>query len=186
MGEQNAGSSIATLTENPTGSRFTLFNTASRMQSTLGWSVRGGVRVYGPLYVEGALGRTSPTLRTTISSDTENATGTPTGELSRTLFSGSLRLDLERLAFAGRKATPFLLAGGGRLRMSQGEFEETGNEFHAGLGLRHRTFGFPRGPVKAIGLRLEGILTWARSGFDFEGQGRRTLSQGDLSLAVWF
>jgi hypothetical protein len=186
LGEQPAGSAQATLTENPSGNRFIFFNTTSRLESAFGWSVRGAVRVYGPFYVEGAFERTSPTLSTTINADAESATGTPTADLARSVLSGSVRLDLEKLAFDQRKAVPFVLAGGGRLSVSQGGFEDTGSEIHTGVGLRHRTFNRAKGPVKAIGLRLEGLLAWHKGGIDFEGEGGRTLGQADLSLVLSF
>jgi hypothetical protein len=185
IGGHPAGAATATLTENPGGGRFTLFDTATRVEQATGYALRLAARVAGPIVLEGGFQRTHPAIETTVTRDAEGSGATLTGRLSRSVLEGSLRLDVEPLGFLSRRVVPFVLAGGGRLAEAEQGHEQIGHAFHAGMGLQGRVLS-TRGVLRGIGLRVEGRLSWRSGGFDLVDDKRRSVGGVGASLCLFF
>lgn len=170
------GSSIASETQNqPGGGAFTLFRTESRFEPASGVEARLGVRLLQWLAMEGGLNYASPTLRTTIDQDAENAQIPQIRErLSQYVFDASAVVLVTQAAFAGGRGVPFVLGGAGYLRQLDEErvLAETGRLFHAGGGLKYRLVSRSRGWPKGLGIRGEGRWVIREGGVDFADERR--------------
>ena len=107
-------------------------------------------------------------LSSELSNDAEQADSTTATEtLTRYVFDGTVLYH-----FGKGKAMPFVAAGGGYIRELHDGYGvvETGNEFHAGAGLKH----WFSGGKQRFGLRAEAGVMSRSGGVDFE-DARRTV-----------
>ena len=120
-----------------------------------------------------------PLLSTSLANDAESAADTVATEtLARYIFDGSLLYH-----FGRGKRVPFVVAGGGDIRELHDGYGvvDTGNEFHAGGGLKN---WFQSGRHK-LGLRVEGRAVSRSGGVDFKDS-RRTVVAGEAGLTYLF
>jgi hypothetical protein len=164
------GSVDATLTRNPgTGTGpFTLFTAGTGVDAGIGVQARVGVFVTRTVSVEGGVQYSRPVLSSELSNDVEEAANTTASEtLARYVFDGTV------LCHFGRgKMRPFVAAGGGYLRELHDGYGvvETGNEFHAGAGIKY----WFTGRKQRFGVRAEAGAMSRSGGVDFEDK-RRTI-----------
>lgn len=180
-GGKDLGTIDATLTGNPsTGNgSVVLFTAESTLSQAIGAQVRAGFYVTSRLSVEGGLQYTRPEIRVRLGSDFEDAPSTTASEtVTSYLFTGSLAYH-----FGGGRLRPFILAGGGHIRDAHAgsEVVETGNEFHAGGGVK-AWFGSGR---SKIGARLD-LTASVRDGGVGTSDGRRLVPSAAFSLAYFF
>ena len=164
---------------------FTLFTT----ESTLGGAPSAELALTMPVTrrwavtVRGAAAR--PTLTTTIASDAEGAPRVDaTDQVSDYTVDVSLAYQLPRLG--GRRARPYLVAGGGYLRQLHEDnvLVETGRTWHGGAGMRVWMRG---GDRRTRGVGLTGEVRWAwRSGGIAFTSGARAMSAAALGVFVGF
>lgn len=178
------GSATAQLTRNPgTGTGlFDLFTSATSVGSGVGVQGRVGVYLTRALSVEGGIQYLRPTLSTTLSDDAEQASdAVATETLARYIFDGGV---LYHFGSGGnRKMVPFVAVGGGYIRELHDGYGvvETGNEFHAAVGIKYWFSGGKR----RLGLRAD-VGGMSRSGgVDFKDT-RRTLATGSAGLSYLF
>lgn len=136
MGGHDAGSRDATESANSStgGSPITLFTSSSRAAAMTGFDARVGVLLGSRVAAEGLFQFSRQNLRVTLGSDFENALPeTAVGEFSSYLLGGSLVYH-----FGSGRVVPFVLGGGGYLRLLDEANAEviTGNEAHAGGGVK--------------------------------------------------
>lgn len=172
----------ATLTRNPpTGSApLQLFNADAAVARALGGQARLGFYVTPAISIEGGVQYARPQIRVRLTADFEDAADTTVTEtVSSYLFTGSV---LYHLA-GGRRLRPFIMGGAGHVRdlHAAGELVETGNEFHAGGGIKS---WFGKGPSK-LGIRAEVVVSIRDGGIGTD-EGRRTVPTAGLSLAYLF
>jgi len=180
------GDRSAELTRNPgTGAGLLkLFATSSRVTPTTGGQARAGVYLSRTLAVEGGMQYLRPRLSTRVSGDSEQAEDVTVSEtLTRYVFDGSLVLHLNGFTFAGRRAVPFVLGGGGYIRElhARNELIETGTEVHAGAGVKV----WLGRSARRLGLRAEVGVTRRDGGVDFN-DGSRMLPTAGGSLIYLF
>lgn len=173
--------SVATATAPP----FRLFTTESELGAVPAVlaAVMLPVSRHWAVAVRGAAAR--PTLATRISADAE---GAPTVEASEAVsdytVDVSVLYHLPRLG--GRRARPYLLAGGGYLRQLHEDHAlvETGRTWHGGAGLRWWLRGGDQA-TRAVGLTGEARWVWRSGGIAF-ADGARTMPAAALGLFVGF
>ncbi len=168
-----------------TAPAFRLFTT----ESELGAAPVAAVAVVLPVSrqwavaVRAAAGR--PTLTTRISNDAE---GTPSVEATEAVADYTVDLSvlyqLPRLG--GRRARPYLVAGGGYLRQlhEDNALVDTGRTWHGGAGLRWWLRGGDQ-TTRAVGLTGEVRWVWRSGGIAFE-DGARALPAAAVGLFVGF
>ena len=155
---------------------LTLFNQRSRVEAAPGLSARATYFFSSHLGVEASAQASRPLLRTTISGDFENATGSEAvSRLSSYVFGGSL---LYR--FGRGRLSPFAIGGGGRLRQLDDDNVTlvTASELHLGGGLNYRL-------SRHVGVRGEAVASVRDRSLAFDGK-RRTLPVIAASLAYRF
>jgi hypothetical protein len=152
---------------------FTLFSSASTVDSIAGLEGRVGFTFTRNLAVEfgGAFAR--PKVRTEISADPEAASQALEGEeLEQYLFDAGAVWQLPfRL---GRRMRPFVAGGFGYLRQLHQDrtLVEQGRIYYAAAGLRYWMRG-GEGVKRSLGLRADARATWRKDGIDFENRTRR-------------
>jgi hypothetical protein len=164
-GGYGLGERAAELTPNTGSASFEQFTTDNRVRQALGVQARIGFIVTPALAVEGGFRFTRPVYEVRVSDDTEGAADTTIEEtLSQYVFDGSVVWLLERAAFAGGRAVPFVFGGAGYLRElhEQDALVEDGLEYHAGGGLK---WWFGQG--RRVGVRGEAGISIRDGGFDF-------------------
>jgi hypothetical protein len=177
------GQSPADLTNNPstaTGS-FVLFDTETRISRAAGFD--GAVDFYltRRLAAEGGVQISRPALSIRNMNDTEGAPAvTSTSSLTQYLITGSVVYHVGGTP-AGR-FQPFVAGGGGYLRqvLEGGSLLETGNEIHAGAGVRYWL-----GQSRRIGLRADVRVSLPSGGVTITDK-RRTIAQIGAALAWRF
>ena len=134
----DAGGGDALLTRNPaTGSTpLTLFETSSRVKAAPGASIIVGLRLTSRVAVEAMADYSRPVLRTTISNDFENATGTTADSRLTSLVVGGSAL----YTFGSARLIPFAFGGAGWMRQLDEDnvMLLTGAEAHGGGGVKYR------------------------------------------------
>ena len=168
-----------------TAPAFRLFSTESELGATLaaGVSVALPVSRQWAVAVRGSAAR--PTLSTRISADAE---GAPSVEATETVSDYTVDLSvlyqLPRLG--GRRARPYLVAGGGYLRQlhEDNALVDTGRTWHGGGGLRWWLRGGDQS-TRAVGLTGEVRWVWRSGGITFE-DGARAMPAAALGLFVGF
>jgi hypothetical protein len=180
-GGTDLGEVSATLTRNPTtgSGPLELFQADTTIAPGIGGQVRAGFYLTSRLALEGGLQYTRPEMRVRFSSDFESAPSeTATATITSYLFTGSLAYH-----FGQGRVRPFILAGGGHIRDAHNgnEVVETGNEFHAGAGLK-TWFGRSR---SKFGVRLDVTASMRDGGIGTE-DGRRLVPTAAFSLAYLF
>ncbi len=152
---------------------FTLFSSASTVDSIAGVEGRVGFTFTRDLAVEvgGAFAR--PKVSTEISADPEAASQSLDGEeLQQFVFDAGAVWQLPfRL---GRRMRPFVAGGFGYLRQLHQDrtLVEQGQIYYAGGGLRYWLRGGD-GVKRSLGLRADARATWRKDGIDFENRTRR-------------
>ena len=174
-GSYPIGSNTAILRTSAVGANpppFTLFRSASTVESIAGFEGRVGFMLTTNLAVElgGAFAR--PRVSTAISADPEVASQVLEGEeLQQFVFDSGA---VWQLPFGfGRRARPFVSGGAGYLRqLHQGRtLVETGQIYYAGGGLRYWMRGGD-GIKRSLGLRADARATWRKDGIDFDNRTR--------------
>jgi hypothetical protein len=151
---------------------FTLFSSASTVDSIAGVEGRVGFTFTSNLAVEvgGAFAR--PKVSTEIAADPEAASQLLEGEeLQQYLFDAGAVWQLPfRL---GRRMRPFVSGGFGYLRQLHQDrtLIEQGQIYYAGGGLRYWMRGGD-GVKRSLGLRADARATWRKDGIDFENRMR--------------
>jgi hypothetical protein len=189
-GGVNFGTQKATLTGNDPGNPdFTLFSTTTTLGTGVGPEARLGIRLTRALSVEGAFSWARQTLETRITGDAENAPDTTaTQPLSTMSIGGDAVVRLTSAGFAGGKAVPFLLAGGGYFRQTDDHQMElaSGGYFEAGGGAKYvvsqRAKGFPR----LLAIRGDGRLVVRSNAFDPTGATSHTTWAVTAGASVGF
>ena len=153
------------------GSRFVLFSTSNALASSFAGEARVSVRLSRLVDIEAAGTLGSPTLRTTISADVENATQTvATAPVREATVSGAVVWRLERWRI-GTRGHPFVSGGAGYVRdlyEIQGITAE-GQLFYFGGGLKFEAVPRRGRVVKTFGLRAEGRALGRRHGVALDG-----------------
>lgn len=168
-----------------TAPAFRLFTTESTLQA----SPFGEVTLSLPLTralavsVRGAAGR--PTLSTAISGDAE---GAPAATVTETIadYTVDLSLAYQLPRWGGRRARPYVTAGGGYLRQLHDDnaLVETGRTWHGGAGLRWWLRGGGAG-TRPVGLTGELRWVWRRDAIAF-ASGARSAPAAAVSLFAGF
>lgn len=178
------GDRTATLTRNPGSgpAPFELFAAETRLEPAPAGHGRLAFYVARRVSLEGGLQYSRPLLTTTLSNDAEGAASITASEtVTRYVFTGSILFHLG--SFAGGRGMPFVLGGGGYVReLHEGaELVETGQEVHAGAGVKF-WFGTAR---RRAGLRGEVGVSLRERGVDFS-DARRTIPTAGVSLVYLF
>lgn len=170
------GDVTAQLRGNAVGSSappFTLFRAESSIEAAAGAEARVGFAMSRSLTLEIGVSYQRPGLTTSLSQDAEVAAVTIDAErLSQYVVDIGALWQLPRVTL-GRRARPFLLAGGGYLRQLYDErtLVETGSVYYAGGGVRFWLRGGD-GQRRSVGLRADGRALWRVEGVEFAGQTR--------------
>jgi len=159
---------LGTLTPSP----FTLFETASTLDAAPRAELAIAVPVTSAVALEvvGTLAR--PTLTTSISRDAESAPATTASEsVDEYTVGARVVYDLTRWSL-GRRARPFVAAGGAYLRQLHEDqvLVETGQVWSAGAGLRVWLRGAREG--RSLGLTGEIGWSWRTGGITFTSGAR--------------
>lgn len=173
----------ATLTRNPsTGSNaFELFRSDATLTSAIGLQARFGAYLSSSLSLEAGAQIGRPELQVRLTRDSEGAPDATAAEsITSYVFTGSVVYHLRK---AGRRMTPFVLAGAGHVRdLHQGsDLVETGLEYHAGGGVKW-WLGNKR---RKLGLRGD-VGVSARDGGVGADEDRRIVPMAAISLAYLF
>lgn len=175
------GTSVASATAPP----FRLFTT----ESELGAAPAALAALVLPVSRHWAVavrgGAARPRLSTRISADAEGApTVEATEEVSDYTVDVSLLYHLPRLG--GRRARPYLVAGGGYLRQLHEDHAlvETGRTWHGGAGVRWWLRGGDQA-TRAVGLTGDARWVWRSGGIAF-ADGARTMPAAALGFFVGF
>lgn len=174
LGPGTAGTSAANLSENQQGSPapgFTWFRTRGEYASSAGVRAAVGYNLTRTFAVEGGFAYSPSNIRFVVTDDTELGSGftSPNQRLSEYFIDAAFVAHVAPLAFAGGRARPFVLGGGGYLRQlhSGRTAVETGQADHAGGGVKYLLPPRARGFVRAFGLRIDGRLLVRAGGWDF-------------------
>jgi hypothetical protein len=175
------GSAPANLTNNPgSGSgSFVLFQTDTRITGATAFDAAVDVFLSRQLALEAGLQVGQPSLTISDSADTESAPPvTATSSLTQYLITGSAVYYVG----GGGRFQPFVEGGGGYLRqvLEGGSVIETGNELHAGGGVRYWFTASRR-----VGVRADVRASLQSGGVSFDDK-RRTIPQGGAALAWRF
>lgn len=173
IGSTSLGSSDATLT-GPAGDRYRLFTTSSDWRQAAGGEVRLGGRVTRLVEAEAVISYAKPRLSTSIGSDAENAATTVAFEsLTQIAFEGAGVVHLP-FVHVGRRALPFVTAGGGYLReLHEGStLAQSGATIRVGGGVKISLLRGTRPPrgVKQAGLRADAVAIIKSSALAFDGR----------------
>jgi hypothetical protein len=184
-GPYSIGDATAALRSNapgPTPAPFTLFSTASTIDSAGGVSVLAGFALTRSLTIEGGGSFSRPLLSTKISQDAEQAAGTVVREPLEQFV-----IDAGAVWFLpiglGSRARLYASGGGGYLRQLHQErsLVETGRVYYAGTGVNLWLRG-GQGPTKSLGLRTDIRANWRRDGIEF---GDKTRVFGSITLMLF-
>jgi hypothetical protein len=182
---ESYGRSTADLTRNGDESAgpVNLFSATSRLDSTFGAQARVGYYLTRAIAVEGGFRYARPSLSVRLSDDFEDAADlTASEQVNQYVFDGSVLFHFAQ--WSGGRIVPFVSAGAGYIRElhQDNELVETGNEFHAGGGLK---FWMGRG-ARRFGLRVDGGASIRTGGFEFEEGQRRTIPVAGVALMYLF
>jgi hypothetical protein len=167
-GGYDAGSRDATESSNSStgGAPITLFTSSSRAAAVTGVEARAAVYLGSRVSAEGLFHFSRPNVRVTLDDDFENALPeVAVGSFSSYLFGGSLVYH-----FGRGKVVPFVLGGGGYLRLLDEDNAEvnSGNEAHAGGGVK---IWFGSGGSR-LGVRIDARLSARSKSPGFEDKRR--------------
>lgn len=165
MGTMPVAEVAATETTAGGGSR-TIFNSETRLNSSLGATVSVGVRLTPTFTVEGGTSFNPTRLTTRVSDDIEQAGDTSASEHVDQLLAEGGVLVTPFARAASSRLRPFLIAGLGYVRyLNEGRtLVETGSEFYAGAGVYYERRSAGAGRVRSTGLRLDARMAVLRGG----------------------
>ena len=179
IGQLALGSNDANETT-PTGGNLRIFTTSTDLSSVAGLEARVAVRLLQSLEaeVEGSYG--TPRLNVTISSDIENAPRVTATESVQQYTVGAGVVWYVPLHLASSRLAPFVSGGGGHLRQvhEAQTVVDTGQYYHVGGGLKWLLFARPRGPVNAVGLRVDARAVVRVKGVAFDDGGHASPAVG--------
>jgi hypothetical protein len=158
-----------------------LFRTTTNVASAPAFDARFGVGVTRWLRAEAGFGYARPELRTSVSGDTEQAANVvATDAIAQYVIEGAVVGLIERLAFGGGRAVPFVTGGAGYLRQlaESRRVVETGAIYHAGAGLRWLAGVRRSGLVRGYGMRVDLRLNVRTGGVDLADETRAWPSVG--------
>jgi hypothetical protein len=183
LGGYGLGSRQATLTGNTgtPGGQVVLFSVEAEVGAGPGLGVQVGYWVTRRVAVEAAFGYGRPELRTSISSDFEQAPPAVASDtLSQYIVEGAVRVHVLGVTGPPRAFSPFVSAGVGYLRQltSDALTVETGTVFSAGGGAVWTLGTRARGFWRAWGARADARLSWRTGGVDIEDRTRMWPSAG--------
>jgi opacity protein-like surface antigen len=175
-GGYEIGDATATLRGNGLGANpppFTLFESSSSMDGTIGVETRIGFSLTRTLAIEGGFAYQRPGLTTSLSGDAEAvATSIDAEQLAQYVVDVGAVWQVPGVTF-GSRIRPFVMAGGGYLRQLFDErtLVETGSVYYGGGGVRYWLRGGD-GSGRSMGLRADVRLQWRNGGVDFEDRTR--------------
>jgi hypothetical protein len=175
MGAQPLGSRDANLTTG-TGSTLRLFSSTSDLRPVAGFEGRVGVKLTRAIEVEVLASYARPQLRTRVSDDTENSAGATVTESVQQYNIGAGVIWYALAPRSGRRALPFITAGGSYLRQlhEAATLVATGQTYYAGGGAKLLFASRPRKALKVVGIRLDARAVVRTKGITFDG--RRSVS----------
>ena len=151
-----------------------LFATSSDISRALVWSARVSYSMTRRFVLEGALTKSSPDVRTALTSDAEGAASVTVAErIDQYFIDGSLLVMLDELRI-GPRLVPFVAVGGGYLRqLHEGQtLVDQGQVYSAGGGVKYWLMQRKAGTVRAAGLRGDARAYLLRGGFSFDDGAR--------------
>jgi len=164
------------------GGPYRLFESNTELASTGMFEARVGILLTRRYGIEGRAARSSPELRTVVSSDGET-TGSFTlaEQIDQYVFDGGVVIRLDE--WGTSRLTPFASAGLGYVRqLHEGhELGEDGYLFYVGGGFTHALFSGGQGLIRAASVRADLRLNVISMELD---EGRR--SQGSVSGSIVF
>jgi len=164
IGSANFGTRPATETA-PSGPRFVLFSTSTRLDGAVGIEARVGYRLTSVFEIEAVTSYSAPKLSTTIASDAENASpATAVVGVKQLTIGGAIVAHLTRFAI-GRRAVPFAEGGVAYLRQLYDTPAAAvgGQAYEVGGGVKYIVGRRPGARVSAVGIRGD-IRAVARRG----------------------
>lgn len=187
LGAMSLGDSRADLRSNdPSGSPFTLFRAAVRLEPAATWQGRLAWRLSDHVDVEGGVSVARPDVTSALTADAEGAASLVAVERTAQYvleagaivrpWGGGLR----------ERTVPFLAAGVGYVRqLHEGRvLVDDGTVLYAGGGVRHRLAAPASGLVRTVWLRFDARLRAYRGGLvDRAGTGGAPM-QGEVSGGV--
>jgi opacity protein-like surface antigen len=178
LGPVDFGSSRATLTANQASApEVTYFDTDTALGAGTGFDGRLAFNITRSLAAEAGFVWTRATLESRISGDVEGIPAvTLVQDLDTYFVEGSAVWHLQDLAFAGRRALPFVAGGIGYLRQLDDEAlltDDPGMVYHAGGGVKVLFRQRPRGFIRALGVRADARVYFLTSGVEFDDSRER-------------
>lgn len=180
LGPVDFGSHRATLTANQASApEVTFFTTETKLGTGTGFDGRLAFNITKSLAAEGGFVWTRATLESRVSSDIEGIPATTlTQDVDTYFVEGSAVWHVNQLAFAGRRALPFVAGGIGYLRQLDDEAlltDDPGAVYHAGGGVKLLFRQKPRGFVRALGLRADARMYFLTSGVELDDSRQRQM-----------
>jgi hypothetical protein len=177
-GSSPLGVSQATMTPNQGGSTrsFVLFRSSADLEAAPGLEARLGFALNDSLAIEGGVAYSRPAVRVSLSDDFEQApqAAFDAERLNQYVVDAALVVYLRKLAFARRRARPFVFGGGGYLRqLHEGNtLVDIGQVYYFGGGVKYLLRDRPGRRLGGIGLRVDARAMYRRKGYTFEDKGR--------------
>lgn len=171
LAAETIGSRSANIvSNNPSGSPYTIFSTTTTRAAAPAFRVGIGYAVTRMITVEGGMLISRGDLRSDISQDVENASTTAISEsFTQYFFDASVLAHLTQLAFSDGAGIPYLEAGAGYLRqLHEGNTAiDTGQIYHFGGGVRY-LFGRARGRSTGLGFRANARVYVRNKGYTLD------------------
>lgn len=173
LGPVDFGQATANLIANQSGAPPTTFFRASTSIGTgAGVDGRLAFNVTRALAVEAGFVWTRATMESRITSDVEGFPDvTATQDLDTYFVEASAVWHLNALAFAGRRAVPFVAGGAGYLRQLDDQSlltDDPGRVYHAGGGLKLALAERRRGFIRGYGIRGDARLYMVEGGVELD------------------
>jgi hypothetical protein len=174
VGPAPLGTSTASLTANQgtASSGYTYFRSDARLLAAPTPAASVGLALTRVFTVEGRVAFNMPNVRLRISNDAENAPDRAFNaeRLTQYFIGAALVAHLKRLSFAGGRGLPFVSGGAAYLRqLHRGRsLVETGQVYHAGVGLKYLVKDRPTSRLRGLGFRIDARASVQRHGFGFD------------------
>ena len=174
-GGYDIGDATAELRGNAPGAAAPVFNwftSASRITAAAFPELHVGIALTPKFSVDGGVAFAKPRIAVAITNDAEApAQELPGEQIEQYQIGAGVTWQLP--VGLGRKAAPFVSAGGAYLRQLHEDraLAETGQVYYAGAGARYWLAG-GHGAAKAAGVRLDARVNLRKDGIDFENKMR--------------
>lgn len=179
------GSADANLLTNqaPRGGQTLLFTTRTEIASAPLVEGRVGLRLTRAFWIEGGISYAQPDFMVAISRDSEGAPNvSASSRLTQVVADGGLQY-----RWAGRRVTPFVMAGGGYLRQLDDarSTAATGSVYYGGGGVLVRLAPANRGWLGRLALRGDVRAAWLRSGITLQDdRGPAVVAAAGLTIGL--